>query len=223
MSPGLKDEYDKANTLLMQLLYKAGDDQLATGLVQGLMPQGPGKIKNAALLAIQVVVQIHKKMNLQPQIILPFAQDVVGHVLDLGEQVKQIQYSDQESTAILGSVYEGALRIFGVSKGQMKMLAQHLGKDVLQSHQQKYAQAHAFAKSAIDKNNQDWHNPHLAPQAAGGPPGPQTGAPVGAQPQAAQPGPPGGGPAGSQPAQGPPPAGGMLSQAAAAQPEGEQS
>jgi hypothetical protein len=221
MSPGLKDEYDKANELLMQLLYKAGDDKLATGLVQGLMPQGPGKIKNAAMLSIQVVIQIHKKLNLPAQLILPFAKDVVGHVLDLGEQVKQIQYSDQESTAILGSVYEGALRIFGVTKGPVKSVAQHLGRSTLEAHQQKYQQAHAHAKPAIDANNAAWHHDHLAGQ-QGAPveAGPQTGAPAGAQggPQAPAPGGPQ--PAGSQPAQGPPPAGGMLSQAAA-QPEGE--
>jgi hypothetical protein len=214
MSPGLKDEYDKANDLLMQLLYKSGDDKLATGLVQGLMPQGPGKIKNAALLAIQVVVQIHKKMNLPPQIILPFAKDVTAHVMNLGEQVKQIQYSDQESTAILASVYEGALRIFGVSKGTVKTFAQHLGKNVLQSHQQKYLAAHAHAKPAIDKNNQDWHHPHLAPQ-QGAPQtaGPQTGAPVGAQssPQSGAPPTPPAPPA--TPEQGAA-SGGMLNQAA---------
>jgi hypothetical protein len=220
MSPGLKDEYDHANTMLMQLLYKSGDDKLATSILQGLMPQGPGKIKNAAMLSIAVLTQIHKKMNLPPQIIMPFAKDVVSHVMDLGQQVKQIQYSDQESTAILGSVYEAAMKIFGVSKDHMKNVAHHVGRGVLQAHQQMYQQAHAHAKSAIDQNNQDWHHPHLAPQ-AGGTPGPQTGAPVGAQPQPQQPAPPGGGPEGSQPAQGPPPAGGMLS-AAAAQPEGEQ-
>lgn len=183
MSPGLKDEYDKANDLLMQLLYKSGDDKLATGLLQGLVPQGPGKIKNTAMLAITVLMEIHKRLGeMPPQILLIFAKDVTAHVMSLGEQVKQIQYSDQDSTAILGAVYEGAMRIFGVNKGQVRQVAHHVGRSVMHAHQQKYLQAHAHAKPAMDAANASWHHDHLAPQ-QGAPQdaGPQTGAPVGAQ------------------------------------------
>lgn len=215
MSPGLKDEYDKANALLTQLLYQSGDDKLAGGILQGLMPQGPAKIKNAAMISIHVLTQIHKRLSLPPQLILPFAKDVVVHVLDLGQQVKQIQYSDQEVTAVLGSVVEGALRIFGVTNGQVKQAAHLLGRNVLQAQQQKYLQAHAHAKPAMDANNAAWHHDHLAGQ-QGAPTtaGPQTGAPVGAQTSPQEGGPP---PENA----GPPPAGGMLSQAAAAPQQGE--
>lgn len=214
MSPGLKDEYDHANNFLMQLLYKAGDDKLAKGILQGLLPQGPGKIKNAAMVSVHVLTQIQKKLNLPAQIILPFAKDVVAHVMNLGEQVKQIQYSDQESTAILGATIEAALRIFGVTNGQVKQTAHLFGRKALMEQQQKYQQLHAHAKTAIDKNNQDWHNPHLAsqqgqPQEAG----PQTGAPVGSQATPTSGAPPTPPPPAATPEQGAA-AGGMLNQAA---------
>ena len=222
MSPGLKDEYDHANQMLMQLLYGTPGNKLAAAIVQGLMPQGPAKIKNAAVVSLHVLTQIHKKLNLPPQIILIFTKDVVSHVLDLGEQVKKIQYSDQEMTAILGTAYEGAMRIFGVNKGQVKQAARHLGRNVLQHHQQAYQKAHAFAKSAIDKNNAGWHNDDLAnaPAQMGGQPGAQGGTAVG-PPQT--PGPQTGAPPGAQmtptagaPPQPPMPQGGPLAQAAAA-------
>lgn len=215
MSPGLKDEYDQANQLLTQLLYQSGDDKLAGGVLQGLMSQGPAKIKNTAMVSLQIVTQIHKKLSLPPQLILPFAKDVVTHVMDLGQQVKQIQYSDQESTAILGAVYEGAMRIFGVNKGQVKNAANHVGRAGLQAHQKAYEQAHAHAKPAMDANNAGWHHDHLGGQ-QGAPTtaGPQTGAPAGTQTSPQEGGPP-------PPNAGPPPAGGMLSAAAAQPQEGE--
>jgi hypothetical protein len=214
MSPGLKDEYEKANDMLMQLLYKSGDDKLAMGILQGLMPQGPAKIKNAAMVSLHVLVQIHKKMQLPAQLILPFAKDVAMHVMDLGQQVKQIEWSDQEATAVLGTVLESALRVFGVSKAQLQKAGHLLGKDTLMKHQQNYEAAHAHAKPAIDKNNQGWHHDHLAPQ-QGQPQnaGPQTGAPVGSQSAPTSNAPPTPPPPPATPEQGAA-AGGMLSQAA---------
>jgi hypothetical protein len=215
MPPGLKEEYARANDLLMQLLYNSADDKLAMGLVQGLQSQGPGKIKNAIMLSVTVLTQLHKKINLSAPIMLPFAKDVVAHVLDLGQQVKQIQYSDQECTAILGAVYESSLRIFGVNHGNVKHMAHIFGRTALQKHQANYQAMRAHAKPAIDSANAGWHNPHLAQGDQGAPtqPGPQAGGPAGAAPQSPQVNAP------PQPPvpPGPPSQGGMLSQAAAAQ------
>lgn len=208
MSPGLKEEYDQANQLLEQYLYKAGDDKLASGLVSGLSPDGPGKIKNAATLSLTVLTQVHQKLNLPPQIVLPFVKDVVAHIVDLGEQVKQIQYSDQECTAILGAAYEGAMRIFGVNKGQVKNLQHHIGRKTIMDQHQKYLAAHASAKPAVDALNTTQGPPGQQGEPQGPPAeaGPQTGAPVGATAT----------PTAGAPQQQPPPQGGMLAQAAQA-------
>lgn len=211
---GLQEEYDQANQALMQALYSLPGDKLAQAVLKSLWPQGPGKIKGVIVSSLMVLTQLHKKLNLPPQIVLPFTKDVVAHIMDLGQQVKQIQYSDQESTAILGGAYEGAMRIFGVNKGQAKRAVQLVGRSKIAAHQQTYQKARAHAKQAIDQNNQQWHMPHLAPgqQASDGAPGPQTGAPTNAQTPSSTPP-----PAAAAPPQGAPPpaAGGMLSQAAA--------
>lgn len=215
MSPGLQEEYQHANDALMQALYSMPGDTLATAVLKSLWPQGPGKIKGVIVSALMVLTQLHKKLKLPPQIILPFTKDVVAHIMDLGQQVKQIQYSDQESTAILGGAYEGAMRIFGVNKGQARNVVQQLGRKQLAAHAQIYQKARAHAKGAIDQNNQQWHLPHLAPGAgpSGGTPGPQSGAPAGAQtPASTPPGAPQGAPPPAAPAA--PASGGMMAQAA---------
>ena len=223
MSPALKEEYQRITMALHKALYQLPGDKAATGVLKSLFPQGPAKIKGVVMASLALITQIHKQLKFPPQLILPFTKDVVSHVMDLGQQVKKIQYSEQECTAILGATLESVMRVFGVSQKQVQALGQHVPKSVLATHVQKYQAAHKFAKSAIDQNNQGWNHPHLAGQ--GGAPG---GQPPGGQPPAAQGGPPPAAQGGAPPAAqgGPPPAaaapppaqqGGMLSQAAGGQ------
>ena len=118
--------------------------------------------------------------------------------------MKQIQYSEQESVAILGSLYEGVMRVFGVNRGQAKKAASLFGKKILSHHAQQHQKALAFAKPGIDALNNAGGPQQGAPQTAG----PQTGAPAGSQSA----------PQSGAPPQPPPPQGGPLAQAAAASP-----
>jgi hypothetical protein len=202
MSKGLQEEYERVNQAIMQAIY--GPGQIGHTVVQALQPQGGAKIRSAATMALVIMKGIYTKLRFPIQLVMPVTKDIVAHIMDVGQQVKQIQYSDQESVAILGAAYEGAMRIFGVNHGQVKNLAHHLGRKALSAHAQKYQQAHAFAKQAIDANHaaDEQGAPAGAPQEAG----PQTGAPAGAQSTPV---------AGASPQpQGPPPA--TLSQGAAA-------
>jgi hypothetical protein len=207
MSPGLKDEYDRANTMLMQELYGSPDDAAAKGIVGGLQPDGPMKIRSAVHLSLVVTTEIIKKLGAKDfpaQLVLPFSKDVVSHVMDLGQQVKQIQYSEQESVAILGALYEGIMRIFGVNHGQAKKAGSLFGKKALMGHAAKHKAALAFAKPGIDALNNAGGPTQGAPQEAG----PQTGVAPGSQAA----------PTSGAPPQPPPPQGGPLAQAAAASP-----
>jgi hypothetical protein len=222
MSPALKEEYQRINMALHKALYQLPGDKAATGVLKSLFPQGPAKIKGVVMASLALITQIHKQLKFPPQLILPFTKDVVSHVMDLGQQVKKIQYSEQECTAILGATLESVMRVFGVSQKQVQALGQHVPKSVLATHVQKYQAAHKFAKSAIDQNNQGWNHPHLA--GPGGAPGGQPPAAQGGPPPAAQGGAPpaaqgGAPPAAAAPPPSPPPAqqGGMLSQAAGGQ------
>jgi hypothetical protein len=205
MSAGLKDEFERATQMLQQELYAAPNDAAAKGIIGGLQPSGPAKLRSAVHMALTVTTSIIRKLgpkNFPAQLVLPFVKEVVAHVMDLGQQIKQIQYSDQESVAIFGAAYEGAMRIFGVTHGNAKQVAHHLGRKVLSAHAAAHKKALAFAKPGIDAQNAEQQQGQ--PETAG----PQSGAPVGAQSA----------PTSGAPPQQPPPQGGMLQQAAAASP-----
>jgi hypothetical protein len=205
MSPGLQDEYERANAALMKALYSMPGDGASKAVLSALDPQGPGKIRGPVHISLLLLTQLHKQLgDFPPQLVLPFLKDVVAHVMDLGEQVKQIQYSDQEGVAILGSAYEGALRIFGVSKGNVKNLVHHIGQKTMAAHAAKHKEALAFAKPGIDAARSQNGQAAGPTQTAG----PQSGAQPGAEATPT---------AGAAPQQ-PAPQGGMLQQAAAASP-----
>lgn len=210
MSPGLQDEYKRLNDKVMQLLYGTTGDKLASAALKGIMPDGPGKIKGPALLAVHIVGQLHAQDKFPLILLLPVVKDVVGHLMDLAEQVKQIKYTDQESVAILGLAYEVALRSSGMTKQQAHQVHGLLGKQGVMKHMSAYQKAHAFAKPAMMAA-------HGGPQPTQPTPaGPQTGAPAGSMtpPNAAAPAPAPEQSAQSAEDQG---GGGMLSQAAGQQ------
>ena len=203
MSPGLKEEFERATQMLQQELYAAPNDAAANGIVGGLQPQGPGKLRSAVHLSLTVTTSIIKKLgpkNFPAQLVLPFCKEVTAHVMDLGQQVKQIQYSDQESVGILGAVYEGAMRIFGVTHGNAQQVAHHLGRKALSAHAVQHKKMLDFAKPSFGQQAQ--------PQGPAQTAGPQSGAPAGAQST----------PTAGAPPQPSPPQGGPLAQAAAASP-----
>ena len=213
MSPAMQDELKQADALLNQALYGQSDDATATAVLRGMLPDPQHKLRSAIHTSLMLVTELHKKLpTMPPGLVMPFARDVTAHVLDLAQQVKGIQYSHQDCTAILGAVYEGIMRIWGVNKGQAKRVVAAFGKTALTKQYAAHKKSLAFAKPAMDA-------------AAGGPQqgppqtaGPQTGAPVGTQasPQSGQPPQPQVPPA--QPAQEAAAAGGggggMMSQAA---------
>jgi hypothetical protein len=238
ISPALKEEYIKANGALLTALYQ--NDKVAQAVLQAIVPQGVHKLESVVHISLTLFFQIDKQLHFMQdakQIAMPFLNQVVAHVIDLASQVKQIPFSDQETSAAVSAAQEMLLRIHGVTKGQMKAVAQHLPKSQLQDQLGKY-QAHAKAVHNVTGrfNQQAGGAPPPGNQAPpqggqpanGGPPATEgAGAPSqgGGPPQGTQQGSPPQGTPGGQPQPGAPvtaapgqgqsaPPGGMLSQAA---------
>lgn len=214
ISPALQDEYQKLNVALMKVLYS--NQRLAEGVLKGVLPQGPAKIKSVAMTSCTLIGQLNKKLHFiqeTPQIVLPFVKDVVSHVIDLAEQVKGIQFSDQEAVAALGTALEMTLRTYGVHSKQMKALQQHLPPEQLAHHYDQYQKAHAYARPAMDANQKAFLHDHLAQQQGSGAPQPPAGQ-GGGPPGQGGPPPQGGPPQGGPPQGG---GGGMIAQASAQQ------
>ena len=184
MSPAAQDELNHADQLLNQALYGQQGDATATAVLQGLLPDPQHKLRSAIHTSLMLLTELHKQLpGFPPGLVMPFAKTVTAHVLDLGQQVKQIQYSHQDCTAIFGAVYEGIMRIWGVNKGQAKRVVGAFGRKQLTKHYAQHKKSLAFAKPAMDAQN---GGPQQGPPQTAGP---QTGAPVGTQasPQSGQP------------------------------------
>ena len=201
MTPALKEEYELLDQALNKALYQTPNDAIAGHVLQVLLPDGPHKVSSAIHICAVLMRELFTKTKGPPQLVLPFMRDVVAHVLQLGEQVKQVQYSEQELTAIMGGSLEAALKMFGVKKSHFDHVRNTVPRSVMGHHARNYQQ---LAKGSA--------GPAESPGPAAGAAGPQ--GPQGAPPQtpeqsSAASGPP--------PAAAMPPAGGALAQGAAAQ------
>lgn len=174
MTPAMKEEYQNLDKMLLQILYQQGG---AEHILPSLFAQGPHKIKGAITMSVTLAREIFLKAKAPQQLTLPFARDVAAHVMQIGEQVKGIQYSDQEFVAIFGGVYEGMMRAFGVKKQQAQHMQNLIPRSQLSQHAAAYTAAHGHAQAAAQANGQQQHAPDMPqqgpPAQAAGPQGPQ--------------------------------------------------
>jgi hypothetical protein len=182
MSPALKEEYENLDRMLVQKLYHGG---VAEQILPSLLPQGPHKVKGVVTMAVLLAREIFLKAKAPQQLTLPFVRDCAAHVMQIGEQVKGIQYSDQECTAIIGAAYEGMLRAFGVKKSQFAHMQGLIPRSQFGHHARNYVAAHGHAQQAASANatqdtveHVDQAQPQGGPAVQGGPQAPQ-GAPAG--------------------------------------------
>jgi hypothetical protein len=227
MPRGVKEAYQKANAALGVALYQ--NDNVAQHVLGGIVADPQHLVESVVKMSCTLFTQINKQLQFvkqTPQIVLPFAKDIVAHVIDLAVQVKKLPITPQQEQAALGATIETVMRIVGVTKQQMQNFQAHVGSAKIQEGKAKYQQHLEAIKGA---------RPPLP--AGGGQSSPASGPPPqsGAQPSSGAP-PAGGAPGGASPAGQPQPGapvtaapgpgqsappGGMLSQAAANPPQGQ--
>lgn len=172
--PEQQAEYNKANQMLYQTLYQ--NTGAGNAVVKGVVPTH--KIDSAVKIAVLLVDQIDKKLNLDQAIILPFTKDVVAHVMDVAEQVKGIQYSDDEANAVLGSAVQAVLHIFGVTKAQAKAFTAHMTPEDHKQVSNDYNTALSKAKAATQSDPNAGGKPMAGGQPAGQAPAAQPAQPA---------------------------------------------
>lgn len=226
---GLKQAYLRANTALYTALYT--NDKVAQHVLAGIQSDPQflvgSIVRMSAILFQQINAQL-KFVKATPQIVLPFAKDIVAHVTDLAVQVKKIQITPQQEQAALSATLETVMHMCGVTKQQTQNLATHAGHAAVQDGLAKYHAHIAATKGATPPHAGGAQVPGNQAPPTGGQPangGPPPAGGAGAPPG----GPPAGGP--TAPAAGSPvtaapgpgqsaPPGGMLSQAANQPPAG---
>lgn len=172
--PKQQEEYNRANQALYQTLYQ--NQGAGNAVVKGIQPAR--KIDSTVRICTLLVDQLDKKLNLDQAIILPFTKDVCAHVMDIAEQVKQIQFSDDEANAVLGSTLQAVMHIFGVTKQQGHAFMQHLSPADQQQALSEYHGALSKAKAAVQAQQQPAQpqgQPDGAPQQSAPPAAPEQG------------------------------------------------
>lgn len=173
ISPALQEEYQRANAALYTALYT--NDNVAQAILKHVQTDPQFAVKSIASAAMLLFTQIDKQLRITqsaPQIVLPFVKDIVAHVLDLAQQVKGVQWTEQQANSALGTALEMVLRIRGVSKKNVQSIQQHIPRSQLQQQLQNYRQALANSKGAANPQPQPGAPAQGQPTAQGGqPPG----------------------------------------------------
>jgi hypothetical protein len=175
ISPALKHEYDITNQALMQMLY--GPGPVAQHVVGALAGDGQHKVKSVVTMTLVLVRGLYKQTHFPIQLAGHIVHDVAAHVMDIGQQVKQIQYSDHDATLIVSAAMEQAMRMFGVSKGQVRNFIHLVGRQKADQHAQAYHSGVTAAKAGMQQGLQQGQP---VPGTGGQSAGPQSGAPAGA-------------------------------------------
>jgi hypothetical protein len=102
-------EYQRATDMLSRVLYE--DMKTSTAVIDALQPEN--KVGSVAQAAMLVMKSLDEKADLDENVIPQMTMDVVDRLIDLGEQTKGMQFSDDEAKNALGAAWEGVMQMYG--------------------------------------------------------------------------------------------------------------
>lgn len=107
-----QESYDQALRAADVVLYE--NDKTAESVENMLTAED--KIGSTVQASLMVLTQIDQKIDMPEEIIAQVAMDITDMVVDLAEEGKGIQFSEQEAQAVWGSVWEGVMETYGVDE-----------------------------------------------------------------------------------------------------------
>jgi len=134
-TPDEQEEYQRATELLSRVMYE--DVNTSTAIIDSLHPEN--KVGSVAQTALLLVRQIDEKADLDEAVIPQLTMDIVDRLIDLGEQTKQMTFTDQEAQGALGAAWEGVMQHFGAGDAaDFEEATQGLSDDDLKSQVSSY-------------------------------------------------------------------------------------
>lgn len=107
-----QESYDQAMRAVDTILYE--NDKTAESVENMLTAED--KIGGTVQASLMVLTQLDQKIDMPEEIIAQVAMDITDMVVDLAEEGKGIQYSEKETQAVWGSVWEGVMEVYGVDE-----------------------------------------------------------------------------------------------------------
>lgn len=135
-TPEEQKNYEQAMEAAKIALYE--NDQTADSISRMLQPEQ--KIDSTVQASLLTLSEIDKQINLDEGVVAQVAMDITDMVIDLGEEGKGIQYSEQEAQAVWGSVWEGVMEMYGVDEEEYADFTEGMSDEEVASQEQQYKQ-----------------------------------------------------------------------------------
>lgn len=133
-SPEEQAEYERVLGAINRVMY--GDENTSQSIADQLQPQD--KIGSTVKASLLLMKQIDEKVDMDEVVIPQITQEVADRMIDLGEQVKGMQFSEQEVQAVAGATWEGVMEIFGVDPDSYEELTQGMSPEQVQGFEKEY-------------------------------------------------------------------------------------
>lgn len=135
-SPEEQASYGKAMQAAQRVLY---ENDKTSDAISGMI-QPDDKINSTVQASLMTISEIDKKMDLDEGVIAQVSMDVTDMIIDLGEEGRGIPYSEEESKAVWGSVWEGVMNLYGVDEEEYASYTEGMSDQDVAAQEQQYKQ-----------------------------------------------------------------------------------
>lgn len=135
-TPEEQQEYERAMSAVQTTLYE--NDETADSIERMLQPEQ--KVDSTVQAALITLSEVDKQLNLDEGVIAQVAMDITDMIIDLGQEGKGIQYSDQEAQAVWGAVWEGVMEMYGVDEEEFESFTKDMSDEEVSGYDQQYKQ-----------------------------------------------------------------------------------
>jgi hypothetical protein len=131
-SPEEQQAYDQAMKAAETVLYV--NDQTADAI--GNMINSERKIESVAKASLMAVTKIDQKIDMPEEIIAQVSMDITDMIIDLAEEGKGMQFSEKETQAVWGTVWEGVMDAYGVDEDEYNSFTADMSDEDIASQEQ---------------------------------------------------------------------------------------
>lgn len=133
-TPEEQAEYERAIKALETVMY--GNDKTSRAIADQIQPEN--KIDSVVKASLILLKQLDEKLNLDEVILPQLTQEITDRVVEMGERVKQIEFSDKDLQMIIGAAWEGVMGAYGVDEDSYASLTEGLSDADKKAYEDQY-------------------------------------------------------------------------------------
>lgn len=141
-TPEEQESYEEAMEMLYKMMYV--DDKTSATILDMIQPNA--KVDSIVKTSVLVIQQLDEKLDLDAAVIPEMVITVPDMLIELAERGKQIQFSEGELKAILGSTQEMVMQVVDVDAGEARRLMEQITPEQRAQAERDYKQFLAEAE-----------------------------------------------------------------------------